>query len=90
MDFLPHGRLSLRILSVWSADKPGRTQQLFNTTPDNSTISRPETEQHHYLEKDQPSLLRRLEDIAATTAPVAIDDSRGLARNVLRAFSGSE
>ena len=33
------------------------------------------------VKDNQPSLLRRLEDIAATTAPVAIDDSRNLARN---------
>jgi hypothetical protein len=33
------------------------------------------------VKDNQPSLLRRLEDIAATTAPIAIDDSRNLARN---------
>ena len=33
------------------------------------------------VKDNQPSLLRRLEDIAATTAPVAIDDSRNLARS---------
>ena len=32
------------------------------------------------VKDNQPSLLRRLEDIAATTAPVAIDDSRNLAQ----------
>ena len=33
------------------------------------------------VKDNQPSLLHRLEDIAATTAPIAIDDSRNLARN---------
>ena len=33
------------------------------------------------VKDNQPSLLRRLADIAATTAPIAIDDSRNLARN---------
>ena len=33
------------------------------------------------VKDNQPSLLRRLEDIAATTAPIAIDDSRNLARS---------
>ena len=33
------------------------------------------------VKDNQPSLLRRLEDIAAKTAPVAIDDSRNLARS---------
>ena len=33
------------------------------------------------VKDNQPSLLRRLEHIAATTAPIAIDDSRNLARN---------
>ena len=33
------------------------------------------------VKDNQPNLLRRLEDIAATTAPVAIDDSRNLARS---------
>ena len=34
-----------------------------------------------HVKDNQPSLLRRLEDIAATTAPVAIDDSRNVARS---------
>ena len=33
------------------------------------------------VKDNQPSLLRRLEGIAARTAPVAIDDSRNLARS---------
>ena len=33
------------------------------------------------VKDNQPSLLRRLEDIATTTAPIAIDDSRNRARN---------
>ena len=33
------------------------------------------------VKDNQPNLLRRLENIAATTAPIAIDDSRNLARN---------
>jgi hypothetical protein len=33
------------------------------------------------VKDNQPSLLRRLEDIAAKTAPVAINDSRNLARS---------